>query len=1073
MARVVCALLVVSLACSVQATQSDPYGDIVAWVQLHGSPNAHYFNPPSPCDRDNGGCSPWASCQHPHNDTSDLKCTCLPGFAGDGFSCDDLDECAENNGGCAPEAVCFNVVGGRNCMCPRGLEGNGLTCDVSALPPEFYGDDKTGGPPKDDPWPSEESTTGVVHAYSKRQATDPCNYIYISYSGTAAGAGTSLDPTNLAGAMAIYQTTPSRNVIRAVGGTYSFSSKVTWLSGLSLDGGYYDAGGGRWYKTANPQSTWFNFNPPAEAHPSGDYGHFIGIDCSSRSSFAFRDFFLSVSLYTPPSGVTNNRGRSVYGFLLSGASNFEMTRVTVQTGKATDANPGAAYPYVGADGAQGGGGYGGLCDCGNIAGCNCGHSPGGGQGGTSGGGVGGGSSSGCQNGGPGGWRPASSDGGGGGGGGAGGWNFGYNGGGGGSGGFGDTGYAAPGTNTIVGPGGTGQDGYDGGVGSNGYDGPTCTTRATNYDLNFYFVPGPQAPSGGNAGGGGGGGGGTGSSGDGKPSFANGVGNAGGGGAGGGQGGLGGYGGFGGGGAFAFYGYGTNPANAIVVSCVGYPGSVGVGGVGGAGGNPGNGGPATGRRGDCSGEVKTAGFGAAGGRGGYGGGGCPGANGVKNDFQFLTNINGTTAPLFDLYIWHMGCTNSEVTLIASLSPSVVWQGLNFVKDRNNSTSSYTVNSQTAVVYWTSLGSQSILPQNYAPLYNIVDIRTSRAAPSISLSGSIGTGGCFNMGTPITFTATPAGADKYEFFVFPAATDVRYSVSNSTLATFSWTPTAVTSYSVRLRVYTACCLWSIPAYEFWVMCIPPTTGTTGSTRSTGSTGSTGSARSSGSTGSTRSTGSTGSTQSTGSTGSVRSTGSTGSTRSSGSTGTTQSTGSTGSTQSSGSTGSTGSTRSTGSSGSTRSSGSTGSTQSTGSTGSTQSTGSSGSTRSSGSTGTTQSTGSTGSTQSSGSTGSTQSTGSSGSTGSARSSGSTGTTQSTGSTGSTQSSGSTGSTGSARSTGSSGSTGSTRSTGSSGSTGSSQSTGSTGSTQSTGSSGSTQSSGSTGSTRSSGSTGTTQST
>jgi EGF domain len=78
------------------------------------------------CAPDNGGCSAAATC----TDTpSGRVCTCSPGYAGDGFSCTDIDECLTANGGCDPLTSCTNTIGSRICgACPRGYTGSGDTC---------------------------------------------------------------------------------------------------------------------------------------------------------------------------------------------------------------------------------------------------------------------------------------------------------------------------------------------------------------------------------------------------------------------------------------------------------------------------------------------------------------------------------------------------------------------------------------------------------------------------------------------------------------------------------------------------------------------------------------------------------------------------------------------------------------------------------------------------------------------------------------------------------------------------------------------------------------------------------
>uniref|UniRef100_A0A8R1U0Q1 Uncharacterized protein n=1 Tax=Onchocerca volvulus TaxID=6282 RepID=A0A8R1U0Q1_ONCVO len=51
------------------------------------------------------------------------SCHCQPGYEGDGFSCNDIDECLSNP--CHPQAICFNYPGFYSCKCPDGWAGDG------------------------------------------------------------------------------------------------------------------------------------------------------------------------------------------------------------------------------------------------------------------------------------------------------------------------------------------------------------------------------------------------------------------------------------------------------------------------------------------------------------------------------------------------------------------------------------------------------------------------------------------------------------------------------------------------------------------------------------------------------------------------------------------------------------------------------------------------------------------------------------------------------------------------------------------------------------------------------------
>ena len=55
-------------------------------------------------------------------------CACKSGFAGDGFTCTDLDECTLGTDNCSANATCANSYGGFTCTCIAGYAGNGVTC---------------------------------------------------------------------------------------------------------------------------------------------------------------------------------------------------------------------------------------------------------------------------------------------------------------------------------------------------------------------------------------------------------------------------------------------------------------------------------------------------------------------------------------------------------------------------------------------------------------------------------------------------------------------------------------------------------------------------------------------------------------------------------------------------------------------------------------------------------------------------------------------------------------------------------------------------------------------------------
>uniref|UniRef100_A0A6Q2YWT3 Uncharacterized protein n=1 Tax=Esox lucius TaxID=8010 RepID=A0A6Q2YWT3_ESOLU len=57
---------------------------------------------------------------------SSFICSCLPGFVGDGYNCQDIDECEQSR--CHRDAVCYNSQGSFTCQCLPNFHGNGFHC---------------------------------------------------------------------------------------------------------------------------------------------------------------------------------------------------------------------------------------------------------------------------------------------------------------------------------------------------------------------------------------------------------------------------------------------------------------------------------------------------------------------------------------------------------------------------------------------------------------------------------------------------------------------------------------------------------------------------------------------------------------------------------------------------------------------------------------------------------------------------------------------------------------------------------------------------------------------------------
>ncbi|CAH3187437.1 unnamed protein product, partial [Porites lobata] len=63
-----------------------------------------------------------------NNTEGSYKCTCSPGYDGNGTSCTDIKECTTNVHNCDANAFCNNTQGSYNCTCSPGYTGNGTSC---------------------------------------------------------------------------------------------------------------------------------------------------------------------------------------------------------------------------------------------------------------------------------------------------------------------------------------------------------------------------------------------------------------------------------------------------------------------------------------------------------------------------------------------------------------------------------------------------------------------------------------------------------------------------------------------------------------------------------------------------------------------------------------------------------------------------------------------------------------------------------------------------------------------------------------------------------------------------------
>ena len=79
-----------------------------------------YISAPSPCSSALNPCDANAVCD---DTTGSAVCTCNSGYTGNGFQCNDIDECASTSA-CGANANCINTPGSHRCICKSGFIGD-------------------------------------------------------------------------------------------------------------------------------------------------------------------------------------------------------------------------------------------------------------------------------------------------------------------------------------------------------------------------------------------------------------------------------------------------------------------------------------------------------------------------------------------------------------------------------------------------------------------------------------------------------------------------------------------------------------------------------------------------------------------------------------------------------------------------------------------------------------------------------------------------------------------------------------------------------------------------------------
>ncbi len=691
-----------------------------------------------------------------------------------------------------------------------------------------------------------ETTNVTVNFPPANVPVGDCDFIYVapeSQGGNALNLGTPDCPTTLPAAVSYV--TSGRNYIRLLQGTYTYNVPVDIPSNVVIEGGYQIISND-WVKSTGVSV--LNFEE-SYLNPAIGVGHYVGFISTNKTNWRLKDLDINVQL-AGAVGQQDGRGKSVYGILINNnSSNYKLSNVNISTGNASNGANGAlgVNGLVGLNGVSGNPGefiVGGPPNC-----CNGTFGLGGngvnGVGAASG--LGQGSTDYQTNGStqkvqPRGSNNVRSSGAGGVGGHGGGTLnttplVGRNSGVGGNGGFNGSIHDAIGANVANGSGTLVWDFYNqpqpspvaqGTSGSNGEDGSNASLSfapgnlPSAFVLSNYFVPGNGANGGDGFGGAGGsGGGGAGSAivngSNGSPAFIHVLrGSGGGSGGSGGEGGQGGRGGNGGGANFGIFvasnstsGATFQSVNINTLGAAGNGGSGGQGGIGGIGGSGGQGGPLVQDNVNNVILLSPAGNGGNGGKGGNGGRGQDGDNGLAQDIYFGGNTPPaqSVAPsngIVSITGGAKGCTNSVISISKTSSDNWGLSGANFVNDLTNTTTSYTISSNTAEIFYTSTGWKNI-NVGATTLNDFIFIRQSRPLPVItSTFTSICVGGTVNLSTSTI-------GEEYLWEVALVSNPSSPIFTYNTKDVFNVTMNTAGIYQVKLQVKESCCGWSVPVYR----------------------------------------------------------------------------------------------------------------------------------------------------------------------------------------------------------------------------------------------------------------------
>ena len=180
-------------------------------------------------------------------------------------------------------------------------------------------------------------------------ATNVCNIIYVSTTGTNAAAGTKANPTSLAEGLS--RGACNGTILKLAIGTYNIDNALTIPSYVTIEGGYNPGAG--WTKTSQAGATTINrttLNPEGATNAQ----RLVAFYGNGSAGFRFQDITITTA-------NANQPGMSTYGVHLTACSDYDFVRTQVLPGNAA-AGANGTNGAAGGNGANGAVGFNGDVD---------------------------------------------------------------------------------------------------------------------------------------------------------------------------------------------------------------------------------------------------------------------------------------------------------------------------------------------------------------------------------------------------------------------------------------------------------------------------------------------------------------------------------------------------------------------------------------------------------------------------------------------------------------------------------------------------------------------------------------